>query len=140
CAQREQAGAYDVKPDSNLQTEWTHLEFEPAILVGQGNERHHQLCTSPAGECLPPVNPPPRAGILVDLDLLPRIELEDNPVGTPEDWLDRSGLGPGLALVIRIFPRPAKRRGVATITQHRLVSPDHAIATQHTRVAQAVPN
>src|SRR5262249_20141075 len=136
----EQSDADDVQRDRDRQAPGVDLQFEPAVAVGPRHERDHRLRPPGARECPAAVGPPPRAGVLVDGDLLARCDLEDEAVGTPEDRPDHAPGRPGLALIVRILARPTERGSIAIVSQHGLVPPDHSIAPQDARIAQAVPD
>jgi hypothetical protein len=84
-----------------------------AAVVGADDEGGHELLEGAVGEGGAAVGPPPRAGILVDVDLLAGLDLEDDPVRAPGGRLDPAGVGPRRAAVVGILPRPAERGDVS---------------------------
>src|SRR3954470_22194247 len=94
-------------------------QVDPTRVVGAGDEREERLGAPATGERRPAVDPPPRAGVLVEEDLLAGRDAEDDAVGTPEDRPDRPPIRPGLATIVRVLPGPPERGGVAP------VSPQH---------------
>ena len=133
----EEGTAEQLQADSQPQTDGMNSQLEATCGVGLGSKRNHQLGTPEARERRSAIAPPPRSWILVDKNLFARIDLENHAIRAPVDWFDTASSRPGLALIVRMFPRPAERRSVAPVSQHRFVSLNHTVTTHDARVSEA---
>jgi hypothetical protein len=86
----EERDAGYVQSDTECQTWGNNSQFEPPEAISPGDKGDHWLGAAAVREGGPAIDPPPRAGILVDVDLLAGWDPKDEAVRAPEDRPDGS--------------------------------------------------
>ena len=136
----DENGTEYVETHAGGQSGRMDLQVEISRVVGSYGEWDGRLRTAAAWERGAAVNPPPRAGILVNMHGLARIDPKDKAVRAPENRPNSPVLGPGLAAVIGIVAGDAKSRSITVVAQHRLIPANHSISPHCAGIAQAIAN